>query len=184
MICMLCTVSQIQNIDIHLVMLMVYYLVMKIISFLLKSGLGIHSFALLFFALWLLSLFLKERPERIALVALYLKSDSCNSFLSLFAKRATGANIIFKLRVTGAIRSLQKNDSLFLRVIHFKCILFTMLFHFYVQYKRLNHSSSLFSLFSLFEKEEIALAALFKENNNTLYKNMKKAVCSCRSLQK
>ena len=93
---MLCTVSQIQNIDIHLVMLMVYYLVMKIISFLLKSGLGIHSFALLFFALWLLSLFLKERPERIALVALYLKSDSCNSFLSLFAKRATGANIIFK----------------------------------------------------------------------------------------
>ena len=156
---MLCTVSQIQNIDIHLVMLMVYYLVMKIISFLLTSGLGIHS--LLFFALWLLSLFLKERPERIALVALYLKSDSCNSFLSLFAKRATGANIIFKLRVTGAIRSLQKNDSLFLRVIHFKCILFTMLFHFYVQYKRLNHSSSLFSLFLLFEKEEIALAALF-----------------------
>ena len=118
---MLCTVSQIQNIDIHLVMLMVYYLVMKIISFLLTSGLGIHS--LLFFALWLLSLFLKERPERIALVALYLKSDSCNSFLSLFAKRATGANIIFKSDGSNSLFTkewftLFKSDSLQMHSFH------------------------------------------------------------------
>ena len=46
----------------------------------------------------------------------------------------------------GAIRSSWKSDSLFLRVILFKFILFTMLFPFYAQNKRVNHCSSSRSL--------------------------------------
>ena len=51
------------------------------------AGLGIRSFALLYFALVAL---LKEQREQIALVALNFKNDGSNLLLTLITKRVTG----------------------------------------------------------------------------------------------
>ena len=87
----------------------------------LQTGWGICSFALASFCL-----------GSFALVCLLEKT--------------MGATVVFKWRVTGAIRFLWKSDSLFKGMIRFSFVLFTLLFPFLCE-KIVNQSSSLLSLF-------------------------------------
>ena len=89
--------------------------------------------------------------------------------------------------MTGAISSLWKSDSLFLRVIHFTFILFTMLFPVLCSKLKINCSSLLFitlckrqhSLPSLIKKEQQERFALLSQ-----LKRATRAICSRPSLKR
>ena len=121
------------------------------------------------FAISLFALLLFSRLELITPVAFYLKSDL--------------RECCFKLRVKEAIRSSWKSDSLLLRVIRFKFVLFAMFFPFLCP-KQINRSSLLFSLFL---KNDICSRRFFKKSNesdslSTLFtKRMKNAIRSLKS---
>ena len=106
--------------------------------------------------------------------SLLFRSIRYNWSKSLFTKRVMGENVVFKIfkvRVTRATRSLWKSDSLFLRVIRFKCALFT----------------NIFPLVMPKTKERITLVSLLKEWwewFSALYKKSDERDSLRRSLQR